>query len=113
MVFPNLIREEFCKTPIKVYIKSEEIDEDGNPQSFEYDGFCNYQSTCKTIFVDNKKIVQLSGKCYLPGDLFPSLPTISEGEVELFENGIKRKIFRGSKNYNLDGSVNFTLLELT
>lgn len=111
-MFPNLIRDEFCKTPIKVFIKSEDIDEDGNPVSYEYEGLCNYQSSCKTIFVDNKKTIQLTGKCYLNGDIFPELATIGEGEVELFNNGIKRKIYRGSKNYNLDGSVNFSLLEL-
>lgn len=112
MIFPNLIREEFCKTPIKVFIKSEEIDEDGNAKTYEFQGFCNYQSSCKSVILDDKKTIQLSGRCYLNGDIFPELPTIGEGEVELFNNGIKRKLFRGSKNYNLDGSINFSLLEL-
>lgn len=112
MVFPCLVRPEFCKTPIKIFLKSEEIDEDGNSVIYEYQGLCNYQSSSKSIIQDDKKTIQLTGKCFLPGDIFPELPTIGEGEVELFENEIKRKIYRGSKNYNPDGSVNFSLLEL-
>ena len=112
MIFPNLVRDEFCKTPIKVFIKSEKVDKNGNPQTYEYEGFCNYQSSSKIIIKDDKKTIELSGKCYLKGDIFPELATIGEGEVELFNNGIKRRIYKGSKNYNLDGSVNFSLLEL-
>lgn len=112
MIFPSLIRPEFCKTPIKIFISSEEIDEDGNPQTYEFEGYCNYQGICKTIFVDDKKTVQLSGKCYIPWDIFPELPTIGEGEVILFDNDIRRKIFRGSRNYNPDSTINYVMLEL-
>lgn len=112
MIFPNLVREEFCKTPIRVIIESEEIDEDGNPQTFEYEGFCSYQSSSQVIYKDDKKVVQLSGKCYLPGDIFPNLDLIPSGNVILNNNNIKRNLYRGSKNYNPDSTVNFTLLEL-
>jgi hypothetical protein len=112
MIFPDLIKKEFCKTPIKVFLNSEEINEDGNPVNYEFQGVCNYQGSSKAIFEDGKKTVQLTGKCLFIGDIFPGLDTIGEGEVELFDSGIRRKIYRGCKNYNPDGTVNFTTLEL-
>jgi len=112
MIFPNLIKKEFCKTPIKIYIFSEELDSMGNPKVFEFEGFCNYQSTCKSIFVDDKKVVQLSGKAYIPGDIFEEFDELTSGEVELFNNSNKRKLHKLSKARNLDGSVNFVVLEV-
>lgn len=112
MIFPSLVKKEFCKTPIKVYIHSEELDSMGNPKVFEYNGLCNYQSSTKSIFIDDKKVVQLSGKAYIPTDIFEEFDELTDGEVELFNNGIKRKLYRLSKARNLDGSVNFVVLEL-
>ena len=112
MIFPSLIRKEFAKTPIKLSIFSEELDSMGNPQVFEYEGLCNYQSSTKSIFVDDKKVIQITGKAYIPGDIFEEFDELTDGEVELFNNKIKRKLHKLSKARNLDGSVNFVVLEV-
>lgn len=113
MFFPNLINEKFCTTPIKITFHSEKVDRDGNPMEYEVEAKCNYQSSCSSIMQDDKKVIQISGKCYLPGDIFPELDNLTGGYVELFNNKIRRKIERGTKARNLDGSVNFTLLEIS
>lgn len=110
MFFPNLIDEKLCNTPIKVFIHSEEIDKYGDPKEYQLDLKCNYQSSCKTIFTKEQKIVQLTGTAYFKGDIIPELPEISGGYVKLF--GIERQILKGHKCRNLDGTVNFTMLEL-
>lgn len=110
MFFPNLIDEKLCTTPIKVTIYSEEINKYGEPKEYELDLKCNYQSSSKTIFTNEKKIVQLSARAYFKGDIIPEIPEISGGCVKVF--GIERQIFKGHKCRNLDGTVNYTLLEL-
>lgn len=110
MIFPELIKKEYCNTNIKGKIYSEGIDKFGEPIEYEFSNKCNYQSCCKTIFKDNTKLVQVTGKCFFNGDLIPELSEISSGEVEI--NGQTRKINLGTKARNLDGTVNFTVLEL-
>lgn len=110
MVFPNLIDEKLCNTPIKVYIHSEELNKYGEPTEYTLDLKCNYQSSSKAIFTNEKKIVQLTAKAYFKGDIIPEIPEISGGEVEVY--GVKRQIFKGHKCRNLDGTVNYTMLEL-
>ena len=111
MFYPNLVDDRFCTTPIKVIIFSEDVDKYGDPTEYDLGELkCNYQSNSKTVYTDEKKIIQLSGKAYFNGDIIPILPEISGGLVEIL--GIKRKINKGFKCRNLDGSVNYTLLEL-
>lgn len=111
MIFPNLVDEKFCTTLIKVIIYSEQIDKYGDPKEYNLGEIkCNYQSSSKTVYTDEKKLIQLSGKAYFNGDIIPQLPEISGGTVEVL--GIKRTINKGYKCRNLDGSVNYTLLEL-
>ena len=111
MIYPRLIDEKFCNTLIKVIIYSEDIDRYGNPHEYNLGEMkCNYQSSSKTVYSDEKKMIQLSAKVYFNGDIIPQLPEISGGEVEI--QGIKRKINKGYKCRNLDGSVNYTLLEI-
>ena len=111
MIFPKLVDSRLCTTPIKVVIHSEEVNKYGEPTKYVLENLkCNYQSSCKTVYTDEKKMVQISGKAYFDGDIIPEVPEISGGNVELF--GVKRKISKGFKCRNLDGSVNYTLLEI-
>lgn len=109
MNYPKLVRN--CKTDIHVVLYSEDVSEDGEPViSFEDDLKCNYQDSAKRVLNDQQVIIQLTGKAYFNGDIAPDLSAISGGYVTVF--GETRKIYQGSKCRNLDGTVNYTLLEM-
>lgn len=110
MSYPSLVR--ICKTPITVTLYSEEITEDGSPQTGAlFTGLCNWQSGGRSYDTKEKHDVRLSGRAYFPGDIAPSLAEISSGEAEIF--GLTRRILGGEKARNPDGTVNYTRLDLT
>lgn len=111
MKYPQLVPDAVCKTPIKVILYGEGLSECGEPPSSpQIDLLCNYQGGAKTVLTDQKKLVEISGKAYFNGDIAPEMPVISGGEAEIF--GVKRRILRGIKARNIDGTVNHTVLEL-
>lgn len=111
MKYPCLILKSVCKTPVKVNVFREGISEDGEPLSaVSLDLVCNYQDKAKTVITADKQAVQLTAQAYFIGDIAPELPTVSNGEVEVF--GVKRRIFQGEKARNPDGTVNYTRLDL-
>lgn len=111
MKFPCLVNKRFCQTPIEITLYQEGINEDGEPlKAITYSGKCNYQASAKTVTSENKRLVQITGQAFLPGDIAPSLAVISSGEVLI--NGVKRRIYQGTKSYNPDGTVNYTRLDL-
>lgn len=92
-------------------VYSDEISDQGEPiKIFDEYLFCNFQDGARTILNDQKKIVEISGAAYFDGDICPDLPVITGGEVDVF--GVKRRILRGVKGRNPDGTVNYTKLEL-
>lgn len=111
MRWPELVPDRVCKTPIHVIIEQEGISEEGEPlKALEGDFNCNYQDSAYRTLNEQKKLITLSGKAYFNGDIAPELPVISGGEVTVF--GATRRIYKGNKARNPDGSVNYTLLEL-
>lgn len=107
MKFPCLVPESWCKTPIALEFEQEGINEYGEPlQSFKYAGKCNYQDGGKRIFTPEKKVIQITGKALFPGDICPKLPVITAGTAYVF--GTKRRIVKGTKARNPDGTVNYT-----
>lgn len=111
MKFPCLIDKRFCKTPITVIIFQENIREDGEPlTALKINAMCNYQDKAKTVLTADKQLVQLTAQAFFIGDIAPSLPNISGGEVVV--HGVKRRIYQGEKARNPDGSVNYTRLDL-
>lgn len=111
MKYPCLILKSVCKTPVTLTVYREGISEDGEPlKAVSLDLMCNYQDKAKTVITADKQLVQLSAQAYFIGDITPDLPTLSNGEVEVY--GVKRRIFQGEKARNPDGSVNFTRLDL-
>ena len=111
MKYPNLIRKQDCKIPIKVSIDREGISKDGEPlKALEINLMCNYQESAKTILTDEKKKVVISGTAFFSGDIAPNIPSISGGTVTVF--GEKRRIARGMKARNPDGTVNYTRLDV-
>ena len=94
-------------TPVKIY--QVELSEDSGPVPIIlYDGLCNYTEKTKQIFDKERKLVTLSGKVIIQGDINPD--NLIEGYIEV--NGVKKDIFIASRPRNPDGSVFFTVLEL-
>jgi hypothetical protein len=76
----------------------------------EINTLCNYQSKVQTTYNDNKELIVVNGTAFFPGDLLEEIDEIVDGEVEIFN--MKHKILRSTKARNIDGTVNFTKLEL-
>ena len=111
MKFPCLVDKRFCNTPITVNIDNSELNEDGELEEvISIDTKCNLQMGAKTSLTKDKEKIELSGIALFIGDLCPTLPVIASGTVTI--NGQEYNINKGTKNYNLDGTVNFTTLEL-
>ena len=111
MKFPCLVDKRFCNTPITVNIDNLELNEDGELEEvISMDTKCNLQMGAKTSLTKDKEKIELSGIALFVGDLCPTLPIIASGTVTI--NGQEYSINKGTKNYNLDGTVNFTTLEL-
>lgn len=111
MKYPCLVEKRLCKTDIHVEIEQEGVDKYGDAlPTFKYDGKCNYQDKGKTVLTAEKKLIQLSGMAYFPGDICPDLPLITGGTIVV--HGIERNIYQGTKARNPDDTVNYTLLEL-
>lgn len=94
-------------TPVKIY--QTYTNEDGEPvESLIYDGLCNYSEKSKQTLDAERRLVTLSGKVIVEGDI--NLGKLIEGYVQVGE--IKKDIFRTSRPRNPDGSVFSTELEL-
>lgn len=105
--WPCLVQKQFCKTDIRLEIDQEGISEYGEPlTAFKYEGKCNYQDKAKRILTDEKKIIEITGTALFPGDICPDLPVISSGTAII--HGVERRVARGTKARNPDGSVNYT-----
>lgn len=111
MKYPCLVPKSLCKTNIKVHLESEENNNLGEPKYMaDLDLKCNFQDKAKTIFTAEKKLIQITGTAMFPSDIAPNFPSLSGGTVTVF--GEERRIQRGTKNRNPDGTVNFCTLEV-
>ena len=111
MKYPSLVPAAVCKTPVTLTIYADELTEDGAPEiASTFSGFCNYQDTAQRVYTSDKHYIQLTGKALFNGDIFPELSVIADGTAEIF--GEIRRIYRGTKARNPDGSVNYTEIQL-
>lgn len=111
MKYPCLVLKRFCKTPIEILLYSEDIGEDGAPETaLTASLLCNYQDKAKTVITADKQLVSLTAQAYFVGDIAPDLPNIGGGRVTV--NGVTRRIYQGEKARNPDGTVNYTRLDL-
>jgi hypothetical protein len=109
MKYPKLVRG--AKTPVHVVIEAEHTNEFGERETLLSDDFkCNYQDTAKINYTAQKQSSRVTGVIYIDGDILPGVAVISTGYVEIF--GERREIESGCKARNLDGSVNYTRLEV-
>jgi len=94
-------------TPVKIY--QSVLSEDSGPvDELLYEGLCNYSEKTRQTLDKERKLITLSGKVIIKGDINPG--KLIEGYVEV--NGIKKNIFIASSPRNPDGSVFSTVLEL-
>lgn len=111
MKYPCLVPRWMCKTDIHIELDREDINKYGEPlEPVVIDTKCNYQDKSKTIYTSDKKAVKITGCAFIPGDIAPSLPTLSGGTVII--HGVKRRIYQGTKARNPDDTVNYSMLEV-
>ncbi len=111
MRYPKLVPDSICRTPVTVVIDTEEYDENGAPvTALNWTGNCNYQDKAHTVLTPQKELVTLSGTAMFNGDIAPDLAVISGGTITV--NSVERKIYKGEKCRNPDGSVNYTRIEV-
>lgn len=111
MKWPDLIPERICKTPVHVILYGEGLDENGGPLKLSDEELkCNYQDKGKRVLTAEQKLVQLTGAALFHSDPFPDVPAITDGEITVF--GVKRRIWRGEKARNPDGTVNYVRLDI-
>ncbi len=111
MKYPCLVPKRLCKVDIHVHLESEDTNEYGQPKkTLDLDLKCNFQDQARTILTAEKKLVEITGTAMFPGDIAPDWPTLSGGTVKVF--GENRRIERGMKARNPDGTVNFSMLEV-
>lgn len=109
MKYPKLVRN--ARTPVHVVIEAEHTNEFGEREILLNGDFkCNYQDTAKINYTAQKQSSHVTGVIYIDGDILTGVAVISAGYVEIF--GEKREIKTGCKARNLDGSVNYTRLDV-
>ena len=111
MKYPCLVPKSLCKVPIAVHLTGEGITEDGDPErTLDLSLLCNFQDSVKTIFTEEKKLVECTGTAYFPGDIAENFPSLSGAPVTVFSE--EREIVHGMKARNPDGTVNYCKLEV-
>lgn len=107
MRYPSLVPSAVCKTPIRLVIMAEGLDEDGAPiTAFDQTLKCNWQDSGKVNLTTQQEYVRISGVALFNGDICPDIPNIVKGYGVIF--GEKRPIAEGRKSRNPDGTVNYT-----
>lgn len=107
MNYPRLVPDRVCKTPIRIVIDREELNEDGDPvKAFDADLKCNWQDGGKVELTGEQKYVRITGKALFNGDICPEINNIASGYGVIF--GDRRYIAEGIKARNPDGTVNYT-----
>ena len=109
MKYPKLVRR--AKTPVRVVIESPEPNEFNEREILLNKEFlCNYQDSSSLRYSAEKQVQELAGITYIDGDIIPPVQVISAGYIVIF--GQQYSIKKGTKARNLDGSVNYTKLEV-
>lgn len=109
MAFPKLVRNP--KTSVRVVITSEEPNEFNEKETLlDSDFLCNYQDSAAVKYTADKQTLEIAGTIYIDGDILPGTSVIASGHVVIF--GEPRQIVKGTKARNLDGSVNYTRLDV-
>lgn len=111
MRFPKLVAPMAQSMAVEVIADADGIDEDGAPiEGARWSGLGNYQDHITETFGGKQVETEVRAHVYIDGDAFPDLAVIAGGTVRAL--GETREIVKGQKARNIDGTVNFTKLEL-
>ena len=112
MVWPKLVPDAVCTTPITVHLEMPGINEDGSPRRGPtISTVCNYSEAAKWTMDADRRLIQLQAVALINGDIAPDLDTLS-GTVTIGGGSTTRVIRAASRARNPDGTVNYTRLEL-
>ena len=110
MVWPKLVPPPVCTTPIDIVLE-DGINEDGSPKAVGgYTGKCNYREEAKWSIDGERRAVRMMGIVLIDGDIAPGLEDITG--TATIGKGKVRRIEKGARGRNPDGTVNYTRLEL-
>lgn len=109
MKFPQLVPEKVCTTPCTVY-QTDGLNRDGSKKkTVVFEGKCFYAEKSHQKLNAEKQLITLSATALFNGDIAPDSPVI-DGYVYI--NKRQYRIYSSEKCRNLDGTINFTRLEL-
>lgn len=111
MLYPRLVRQFAQSMGVEVTVDIDGIDEDGEPITGDsWAGLANYQDYVHETYTKDKAETEVRARLYIDGDVFPNVSVIAGGTVHVFDT--ERDIVVGMKARNLDGTVNYTRLDL-
>lgn len=107
--FPSLVPDAVCTTKVEVLLDGG-LNIEGAAETTTITAMCNYQERPQTILDDTRQWIKVNATAHFNGDIAPKLDELNGFVV--VPNNRKRKIFNSMKARNLDGTVNYTRLEL-
>lgn len=111
-VWPELVPAWACNAKITVMLFNGKNADGEETYREVYSGRCNYSEKSKSVLDSQKRQVLLAGTALISGDIAPGSDLSGEVEISIGDAKLKRRILQGSRARNLDGTVNFTQLEL-
>ncbi len=128
MKYPKLVPPRLCNSTVNVIFLGELDIEGAETVLREFSGKCNLQVKTRQRLTADKRFVTINAVALFDGDIAPGIPhpkgTLSVKElfaletekgiaIEYFAFGKEYRIYSIAKEFNPDGTVNFTRLELT
>lgn len=111
--YPKLVPPEMCHTEVEITF-TKGLDTDGSPKVVtSFTAMCNYSEKSRQVMSADRQLIELSACALFNGDIAPGIDLA--GEVLVKNAGapdVVRRIYRGERARNPDGTVNFTKLEL-
>lgn len=111
-VWPELVPAWACNASIKVLMFNGKNANGEETYREVYSGRCNYSEKSRSVLDSQKRQVLLSGSALISGDIAPDKDISGEVTISVGNSKLKRRIYRASRARNLDGTVNYTQLEL-
>ena len=112
MMWPVLVPDAVCTTPVTIRLELPGINEDGTPREGRVsEAMGNYAEANKWIMDAERRLIRLQAAVLLNGDIAPELETLS-GTVTVAGSDTPRVIQSAARARNPDGTVNYTRLEL-
>lgn len=116
MKFPRLVPNFVCTTPIHIKLFSQEIGEYGESEKIvDLQTKCNYQASGKRVYTSKDTYIKLKGVALINGDITDHRHDYEFGMVtgECIVGGERSFLVHNiCRARNIDGTVNYTRIEL-